>query len=429
MSGKITAGGFRIEGGSPSQFLKADGSVDNNVYTGDQDLSSLAPKVSPAFTGTPAAPTAAAGTNTTQIATTAFVLANLPSGGGDMVLASTQTVGGLKTFLNGMFGLRNVANTFTSFFTNAVTASRTWTFQDKSYTVADNADIAVVALNEGFGIGLVVAGRTAANYGNIGLGAVDLSNSSSTSSTKGATGTFSFASGQDNTASGNYSTAVGQINVASGTRSTASGQSNTASGDSSTAIGSGNTASGIKSTAIGDTNTASGTASTAMGSNNASNGNSSSAFGAYNTAGGNFSLVAGFANNQSSFAESIFGLWNLQSTPSSTTAWVGTDRLFTVGNGVDSSNKSNAFVMLKNGTATLPSLTNTLIQAETTGKVIITKEYINRTFTVATLPTPASGVAYATVTDATAPTYLGALTGGGSVVCPVFYNGTAWVSR
>jgi len=38
--------------------------------------------VSPTFTGTPTAPTAAAGTNTTQIATTAFVLANgVPTGG------------------------------------------------------------------------------------------------------------------------------------------------------------------------------------------------------------------------------------------------------------------------------------------------------------------------------------------------------------
>jgi microcystin-dependent protein len=38
--------------------------------------------VSPAFTGTPVAPTAAAGTNTTQIATTAFVLSNgAPTGG------------------------------------------------------------------------------------------------------------------------------------------------------------------------------------------------------------------------------------------------------------------------------------------------------------------------------------------------------------
>src|SRR5262245_689667 len=36
---------------------------------------SLAPKASPAFTGVPTAPTAAPGTNTTQLATTAFVLA------------------------------------------------------------------------------------------------------------------------------------------------------------------------------------------------------------------------------------------------------------------------------------------------------------------------------------------------------------------
>lgn len=54
-------------------------------------------------------------------------------------------------------------------------------------------------------------------------------------------------------------------------------------------------------------------------------------------------------------------------------------------------------------------------------------------FTVATLPaTAATGMftgAMAYVTDATAPTYLGALTGGGAVVCPVFYNGSAWVSH
>ena len=54
-------------------------------------------------------------------------------------------------------------------------------------------------------------------------------------------------------------------------------------------------------------------------------------------------------------------------------------------------------------------------------------------YTVATLPaTAANGMvqgAHAVVTDATAPTYLGALTGGGAVVCPVFYNGTAWVSH
>jgi hypothetical protein len=60
--------------------------------------------------------------------------------------------------------------------------------------------------------------------------------------------------------------------------------------------------------------------------------------------------------------------------------------------------------------------------------------YANKTmvvgaaFTVATLPAAGTQGRRAWVTDATAPTFLGALTGGGAVVCPVFDNGTAWVS-
>lgn len=42
----------------------------------------LAPLASPTLTGVPAAPTAAPGTSTTQIATTAFVTAAVASGGG-----------------------------------------------------------------------------------------------------------------------------------------------------------------------------------------------------------------------------------------------------------------------------------------------------------------------------------------------------------
>ncbi len=42
-------------------------------------LTGVAPLASPALTGTPSAPTATGGTNTTQIATTAFVLGNVPS--------------------------------------------------------------------------------------------------------------------------------------------------------------------------------------------------------------------------------------------------------------------------------------------------------------------------------------------------------------
>lgn len=49
-------------------------------------------------------------------------------------------------------------------------------------------------------------------------------------------------------------------------------------------------------------------------------------------------------------------------------------------------------------------------------------------FTVATLPASPGTGARAYVTDATGPTFLGTLTGGGTVKCPVFYNGTAWVA-
>ena len=54
------------------------------------DLGGKAPLASPTFTGTPAVPTAAPGTNTTQAASTAFVLANA-GGGAATALASATT--------------------------------------------------------------------------------------------------------------------------------------------------------------------------------------------------------------------------------------------------------------------------------------------------------------------------------------------------
>jgi hypothetical protein len=49
-------------------------------------------------------------------------------------------------------------------------------------------------------------------------------------------------------------------------------------------------------------------------------------------------------------------------------------------------------------------------------------------YTVATLPAAGTAGRRTYVTDALAPVYLATLTGGGAVVCPVFDNGTAWVS-
>ena len=56
-------------------------------------------------------------------------------------LSGNETISGIKTFLTGMLGLRNVANTFTSFFLNTNTAARTYTLPDKSGTVAMTSDV------------------------------------------------------------------------------------------------------------------------------------------------------------------------------------------------------------------------------------------------------------------------------------------------
>ena len=52
-------------------------------------------------------------------------------------------------------------------------------------------------------------------------------------------------------------------------------------------------------------------------------------------------------------------------------------------------------------------------------------------YTVSTLPTCNSSLhgAIAAVTDATTPTYNGALTGGSTVEVPVYCNGSAWTSH
>jgi hypothetical protein len=61
------------------------------------------------------------------------VISSSGGGGvGDMVLASTQTNTGVKTFLDGTLVFRNVADTYNAVFSNTNTADRTYTFPDFS---------------------------------------------------------------------------------------------------------------------------------------------------------------------------------------------------------------------------------------------------------------------------------------------------------
>lgn len=78
---------------------------------------------------------------------------------------------------------------------------------------------------------------------------------------------------------------------------------------------------------------------------------------------------------------------------------------------------------------TTPTVNTTIrIPAKTIAGTYIFSTIPTTIYTVATLPI---GVLndIATVSDALAPTYLGTLTGGGSVTAPVWHNGTTWVSR
>ena len=77
--------------------IKADAIVYDNsgsdVEVSTADITNKAGLASPTFTGTPAAPTASSGTNTTQIATTAFVTAAIPAAVDISGKANTSDIG------------------------------------------------------------------------------------------------------------------------------------------------------------------------------------------------------------------------------------------------------------------------------------------------------------------------------------------------
>ncbi|WP_299440124.1 tail fiber domain-containing protein [uncultured Aquimarina sp.] len=129
--------------------------------------------------------------------------------------------------------------------------------------------------------------------------------------------------GANNTASGWYSATFGVLNNSQGLYSLTAGDSNTASNTSTVAMGRSNTASGAYSVALGIGNTASGSRTVTLGNSLTAESAGQVSLGYLNTA------AAGNAN-----------------------AYIETDRLFVIGNGVFDINgpvNSDALVMLKNG--------------------------------------------------------------------------------
>ena len=241
--------------------------------------------------------------------------------------------------------------------------------------------------------GIIKSGRNEVNYGPVGTNAVDLSFSPTPSTTLGATGLLATAFGKETTASGYYSTASNYKTTASAFYSTASGAYTTASGTASTAWGRSNTASSNYATAFGRFSTASarystafgrgvfptGDGATAFGQNTRSSGAYSTTWGLNTTASGAYSTAFGRENISPSYLETVFGAYSTTGNTGNSTTWVGSDRLFNIGNGTSSNygaivNRSNALTILKYGDVVAPSMTNALIASANT-RVLITKEY------------------------------------------------------
>ena len=184
-----------------------------------------------------------------------------------------------------------------------------------------------------------------------------------------ASGNSSSAFGQFSTASGDVATAFGR-STASGLFSTSFGVLSTASGDYSTVFGVSTDSTGNISTAFGYNTTASGDISLAYGQGTNASGELSTAFGHGTTASGKLSASFGRLNAAKSYVETVFGIGATDYTPSTNgesqfRTTNATDRLFVIGNAidannndfVDSSERSDALVILKNGNAGFGSST------------------------------------------------------------------------
>jgi hypothetical protein len=165
-------------------------------------------------------------------------------------------------------------------------------------------------ITEGANTGWRLIGRNPANYGDIGQDAIDFSTSTTSSTTRGATGQGSFAFGLRAIASASYSIAFGTDSRAQGVESVAIGRDVRANG--------------------------------------------------------NNSQVFGIRNIANAYGESLFGTDIVPRTPVNGPASSDkdpTDRIFGVGNGQNNANKSTAIEIFRNGAvnffkATLASVTN-----------------------------------------------------------------------
>ena len=220
-------------------------------------------------------------------------------------------------------------------------------------------------VTENSNTGVRLSTAVAANHGDIGSNAVDLSYSNSASTTRGATGDSSTAMGDETTASGSASTAMGDSTTASGILLQqwempqqqveffySNGRYTTASGYYSTAMG-------VTQQQVEvvlqqwEEHNSKWNYSTAMGEHN-SKWKSSTAMGRDTEASGYYSTAMGRNTTASDYGSLVIGQYNSSgSSATSATSFSTANTAFVIGNGVDSSNISDAFSILFDGTTNI----------------------------------------------------------------------------
>ena len=413
VNGTVSSGNTTLGTSQPT----ANNQLTRKDYV-DTALALKANLASPTFTGTPIAPTAPAGTNTTQIATTAFVQSGLGT-----KIGGTGTIGYIPK----------------------------WTGTDTQVNSSMQQD---------------VNGNITVN-GGAGADTFNLVKSTGASiSLSGATGTTNLVK----IVASNTTNPDLQLLVGGSVRQSISNSGivkiNNLSGSGDRVVSANSSGELIISsaptapTATAGTNTTQ-VATTAFVSNALSSANVVLTTGAQSISGrktftSDNTTAGGITVNNSKTTTSTFGdnygisVFNTgtRGIYSETTSGAGTSIA-----SVASSAGSTGISVQKSSTAVgidirelAAGATGNFIEARTfagpntivykvdnngdlTANKIITSTTVRlKSYTVATLPAGTQGDT-AFVTDAVSPTYLGTLTGGGSVVCPVFFNGTVWVSH
>ncbi len=176
---------------------------------------------------------------------------------------------------------------------------------------------------------------------------------------------YGFAVGYQDTVSGFNSIAMGHNNKVTGQSCFAAGDGNymSPSSNGSFVIGSANNMNATASAIIGQSSTILGNYSFSAGTFNYSSTmqgytigiydstytNNTVAIGFVNKVRGSYAMAIGTNNEAPSFGETTMGMMATRYTPSNANSWVGTDRLFTIGNGKFFGAFSDALVLLKNG--------------------------------------------------------------------------------